>query len=188
MRLLECILNSMSVIGRKLSAAIRLTLSPWSWVSGAALGLQLAQLLPQPGPLCAWCPAPRGKTSDQISEQQVVFESSLSHLQILNSFNMSVVLVLFYVIKRTWSNLAIEHLLATREQKVPVWCFGPCKTGSCFASARLNSFIFLFLPTTWSCEDSSLWVRFLRWKSMKSPHLKCRWKGKHLWTVSTKAL
>lgn len=82
------------------------------------------------------------KTSERISEQEVVFGSSLSHLQIPNSFHVSVVLGLFYVIKGTWSNLAIEHLLAARQEKVPACFSGPCRTASCFALARLNSFIF----------------------------------------------
>lgn len=91
--------------------------------------------------VCLVSCSPR-KTSERISEQEVVFESSLSHLQIPNSFNVSVVLGLFYVIKGTWSNLAIEHLLAARQEKVPARFSGPCRAASCFALARLNPFIF----------------------------------------------
>ena len=65
------------------------------------------------------------KTSARISEQQVGFESSLSHLQIPNSFKIPVVLVSLYVIKGTWSNLAIEYLQAAREEKVLAWFSGP---------------------------------------------------------------
>lgn len=66
------------------------------------------------------------KTSARISEQQVGFESSFFHVQIPNSFRMSVVLVLLYVIKGTWSNLAIECLQAAREENVLAWFSGPC--------------------------------------------------------------
>ena len=88
-------------------------------MSGAALGLALAWLVPWAGPGCAWCPAPEevaehlqgpGRAAAQISEQQAAFESNLSHLQIPNSFKMSVVLVSLYIIKGTWPNLAIEYL------------------------------------------------------------------------------
>lgn len=125
MRLLKCMLNSVSVIGWKLSANTGVN----------TFLLELVQFVPWAGLGCAWCPAPRGggrapsqalqNSAAWVSEQQFGFESSFSHLLISNSLKIPVVLVSLYVSKGTWSNLAGEPLWAAREEKVLAWFSGP---------------------------------------------------------------